>query len=293
MQKNRYGSIVVGVDGSESATRVVRWAAAEAARTGAPLRLVGVFVTAAPAKSGVVLPEGLFEYQRKDVARRLDSAVAVAGSVSAELDVRTEVREGNPAHELRESSRDARLLVLGSRGLSGFARIMAGSVSTALVAHATCPVVVLNDDAEEGDGPVVVGVDGSSTSDSAVAVAFQEASVRGAELVAVHAWADVAMDFVFGYGLAAEDWTAIEAEQHQLIAERLADLRRQYPDVSVRQVVLQDRPVRSLIEHGTGAQLLVVGSRGRGGLRGMLLGSTSRALLHTAPCPLLVARVGT
>jgi nucleotide-binding universal stress UspA family protein len=132
----------------------------------------------------------------------------------------------------------------------------------------------------------VVGVDGSSTSDAAIATAFDEASWRGAELVAVHAWPEWGSDHGHS-GALVDDSGQVEKE---LLAERLAGWQEKYPDVAVRRVLTQGRPVEQLLKHAAGAQLVVVGSRGNGGFSGMLLGSTSQALIRHATCPLLVVR---
>ncbi len=140
-------------------------------------------------------------------------------------------------------------------------------------------------------GPVVVGVDGSPASESALAIAFDEASLRGADLVAVHTWIEFSSDSAYAYAHQfIVDWDVIETRERELLAERLAGWQERYPDVTVRRVVTRDRPVRCLLEHAADAQLLVVGSRGHSGLPGMLLGSTSQALIYHAPCPLLVVR---
>ena len=118
-------------------------------------------------------------------------------------------------------------------------------------------------------------------------VAFEAAAVRGVPLVAVHTWWDILIDPAFGPML---DWAAIESEEHQLLAQRLAGWAGKYPDVEVRRVVAQDRPAHALLKQAADAQLVVVGSRGRGGIAGMLLGSVSHSLLHHSPCPVLVVR---
>jgi nucleotide-binding universal stress UspA family protein len=139
------------------------------------------------------------------------------------------------------------------------------------------------------EGPVVVGVDGSATSDAAVATAFDEASWRGADLVAVHSWLENAADAELLRPGDAE-WARIEQNEAEVLAERMAGWQEKYPDVTVRRVLAQGKPVERLLEYAVGAQLIVVGSRGRGGLTGMLLGSTSGALIYHATCPLLVVR---
>jgi len=137
----------------------------------------------------------------------------------------------------------------------------------------------------------VVGVDGSPTSEAAIAMAFEEASLRNVDLVAVHAWTDFSSDYSYAYAHQfLMDWNRVETEEQELLAQRLAGWQEKYPDVMVHRAVTRDRPVHHLLEHAAQAQLLVVGSRGRGGFSGMLLGSTSQALIYHAPCPLLVVR---
>jgi nucleotide-binding universal stress UspA family protein len=138
---------------------------------------------------------------------------------------------------------------------------------------------------------VVVGVDGSPTSELAVALAFEEASLRNLDLVAVHTWIDFSSEYDYAYARQfVTGWEEIETEEQELLAQRLAGWREKYPDVTVTRVVVPNRPVPNLLEQAAHAQLLVVGSRGRGALSGTLLGSTSQALIYHAPCPLLITR---
>jgi nucleotide-binding universal stress UspA family protein len=173
--------------------------------------------------------------------------------------------------------------------------LVVGSIAVAVATHGHCPVVVVRGDAVGEDAgvadpeplsgrPVVVGVDGSAVSDAAVAFAFEAAASRGVDVVAVHAWMDVAL----GIGGELFEWAEIKAEEHTLLTERLADAQARYPDVPVRRVVTRDRPAHTLLEEAANAQLVVVGSRGRGGFRGLLLGSTSQALIYHSPCPVAV-----
>ena len=137
------------------------------------------------------------------------------------------------------------------------------------------------------EGPVVVGVDGSPTSEAAVGFAYEAAATRGVPLVAVHTWWDLMVDPTFAPLL---DWDALEADEREVLAERLAGWGEKYPDVHVQRLVMHDRPARALLAQAAGAQLVVVGTRGRGGVAGLLLGSVSHALLHHAPCPVAVVR---
>jgi nucleotide-binding universal stress UspA family protein len=130
-----------------------------------------------------------------------------------------------------------------------------------------------------------MGIDGSPASEAATALAFNEASRRGVELVALHAWSDVGVFPMLGM-----DWRESEAKGQEILAERLAGWREQYPDVRVKRLIFCDKPSRWLLEQSAHAQLVIVGNRGRGGFAGMLLGSVSSALVHAATVPVIVVR---
>jgi nucleotide-binding universal stress UspA family protein len=284
--------IVVGVDGSESALTAVRWAAGEASRHRLPLKLVHAFLPPARGYPEIVLTghevRAAFEQQG---LQWVDQAATAAREVAPGVEVETAVAIDRPAAALIAASHDARLVVLGSQGLGGFSGLMVGSVAVAVTAHGKSPVVVVRDEIRR-DGPVVVGVDGSPTSEEAVAFAFAEASLLGAPLTALIAWTDFLVDSAF-HSRFTVDWSQVEEEQLRLLAERLAGWQEKYPDVHVDRVVVHDRPVRALLTAAADARLLVVGSHGMGGFTGMLLGSTSQALVYHAPCPLAVVRPAT
>lgn len=286
--------IVVGVDGSFSATQAVRWAAREAGRRKAPLVLVhACAVVPVPRPPGVALPQSFHEAMLDEGAQWLAAAATAATEAAPGVEVRTELANGFAAEQLVGRSASAELVVLGSRGLGGFSGLVVGSIAVAMATHGHCPVVVVRGDAfaGEADGaeplagrPVVVGVDGSTASDAAVSFAFEAAASRGVAVVAVHTWSDVTLST--GWDVVA--WPEIEVEEHALLTERLADGQARHPDVPVQPVVARDQPANTLLEKAETAQLVVVGSRGRGGFRGLLLGSTSQALIYHSPCPVAV-----
>ncbi|MBP2328793.1 nucleotide-binding universal stress UspA family protein [Kibdelosporangium banguiense] len=281
--------IVVGVDGSTSAEHAVRWAAKQAAGRHVPLRLVHACMVI-EAYTPVTLPVSVSEALAQQGREWLREAALLAKEAAPEVDLSTHLRSGPAAQRLIEESESAGLVVLGSRGLGGFTGLVIGSVAVALSTHGHCPIVVVRGEEDRAEKPVVVGVDGSATSEAAVAFAFEEASRLGVPLVALHAWSDLSLYMKFSlppYGLT---WTEAQDEQRRILDEGLAGWREKYRDVEVRLVVTADRPAHSLLEAARDAQLVVVGSRGRGGLKGMLLGSTSQALLHHAPCAVAVIR---
>ena len=288
--------VVVAVDGSEASKQAVRWAANTANKRGIPLRLASSYTMPQFLYAeGMVPPQELFDDLQAEALEKIDEARAIAHEMAPDIKIGHTIAEGSPIDMLLEMSKSVTMIVMGSRGLGGLSGMVMGSVSGAVVSHAQCPVVVVREDSSVNEdnkyGPVVVGVDGSEVSQRATEVAFAEASARGAELIAVHTWMDMQVQAsLAGLAAAQQQWDEVEREQTELLIERIRPLAEQYPDVPVKKVITRDRPVRALAETSEGAQLLVVGSHGRGGFKGMLLGSTSRALLQSAPCPMMVVR---
>lgn len=282
--------VVVGVDGSTSALDAVRVAAREAAARHRPLRVVHAFiwplygmplgpVPGAPPDAGL----------RQQAERYVADAVTEAGKIAPEVTVTGKVVDGAPTPVLRRESRDAALLVLGHRGLGGFAELLIGSVAVQVSARADCPVLVVKGEAR-ADGPVLVGVDGSALSTEALGFAFEEAALRHTALVAVHAWL-VPVPVGPGDMLPlVYDVDALAAEEGRMLAEAVAGWSERYPDVPVRHRVAHGAASRVLVEESAAAQLTVVGAHGRGALAGALLGSVSHAVLHHSHSPLAIVR---
>lgn len=289
-------TVVVAVDGSPAANAAVAWAANTALKRGIDLKLVTSYTLPTFLYAeGMIPPQELFDELQQECQEKIDAAREIALGVAPDIAIGHLIAEGSPIDMLLDLSQTATMVVMGSRGLGGLSGMVMGSVSAAVVSHADCPVVVVREDSgvtvENKYGPVVVGVDGSEVSDKAVEMAFAEADARGAELIAVHTWMDMTVQASLG-GVTAgvQDWQQVEDQQQEILGERLAGFTSRYPDVTVTRVVTRDRPVRALTDYSKGAQLLVVGSHGRGGFKGMLLGSTSRALLQSASCPMMVVR---
>jgi nucleotide-binding universal stress UspA family protein len=288
-------TIIVGVDGSTGSQQAVRWAAEMAAQRTLGLHIVHALrVAELYYGGGPAGGEGLFEVMREDGERIIRDAVALARSVDKSLTITTDMPTEPPVPLLIERSLDARMVVVGSTGKGGFAGMLVGGTAAAVASHAHSPVAVirgrLGSTVLPEEGPVIVGIDGSPTSERAIAAAFEEASLRRVPLIAVHAWADVTYDSLYGTSRSPVQWEPIEEGEQLLLAQRMAGWQEKYPDVEVRRELVRDRPRQILLDWSAKAQLVVVGSRGRGGFRGMLLGSTSQALVHHAQCPVLVVR---
>lgn len=293
--------IVVGIDGSPSATGAAVWAAGEAAVRHTSVHLVYAYEWAADEGPGRVALRANTRYRdvfllyAQDCMRETTARVreAVPG-----VELTSELVVGRPVQVLTEQSARASMLVLGTRGLGGVGGLLLGSVAVGLVSHAKCPVVVVRGDEREpgedgaaatanADAPVVVGIDGSPMSEAALGYAYEEASAHGAPLVAVHAWHLSTEDSRL---VPYIDLDMVAEEEERLLAEQTAGWAEKYPDVALRRVVVRGRPGHVLRDHSAGARLLVVGARGRGGVTGLLLGSTSQALIHRADCPVAVVR---
>lgn len=284
--------VIVGVDGSPASNVAVEWAAHDAARRGVALKLLHVMtpptVVAFPE---VPIPPGYLDWQEDEGRKILEKARAVVADAAgdASLEVTTDMVIGPTVPTLAEESAAAQMIVVGCRGQGALARTLLGSVSTGLVHQAHCPVAIVRDEdpsmQQPSHAPVVVGVDGSPASEHALEIAFEQASFRGVDLVAVHAWSDTGV-----FEFPGADWVTRQEMGEQTLSERLSGWQERYPDVLVRRVVVADQPAQQLIEQSESAQLLVVGSHGRGGLTGMLLGSVSTSVVHSARVSMIVAR---
>lgn len=286
--------IVVGTDGSPASDRAMTWALEESAHRGVPLRIVhafdlppyGVYLTAEGATGGSF---------RDEAQQLLDQARERAHTAAPEQTVTTQLHLGTPAGALIAESREAGMVVVGARGRGGFSELLTGSVAMQTATHAHCPAVIVPEPQRSpGDadaaGTAVVGVDGSPASMDALRFAFESASARGLGLTAMTVWHIPAMATGHVIPPAPADPTAIAEHARQVLADSLGGWTEKYPDVDVTQSAVEGHAARELARAAQGAELLVVGSRGRGGFQGLLLGSVSRALVHHTPCPLAVVR---
>ncbi|MEU8901392.1 universal stress protein [Nocardia sp. NPDC048505] len=282
-------SVVVGVDGSPAGNLAARWAAEVAARRNRELLLVrGLNLDAlyGPPKTR---PRWLREAVYDMAEQAMAEATAHARKVDPELRIRHEIEPGDPVELLIEHSRSAYLVVLGGpEDRLGLGRL--GSVLLSVASRAQGPVAVVRGgrNGPTVDGPVVVGVDGSPVSEAATAVAFDVAASRNAALVAVHCWSDPFAGKFARLLQSADEAIDSGAQARALLSERLAGWREEYPRVTVEPELSENAPQDELLSRSESAQLIVVGSRGRGGFARLLLGSTSSSLLDRAQCPIVV-----
>ncbi|MDV3133727.1 universal stress protein [Mycobacterium sp. 29Ha] len=285
--------ILVGVDGSPPSKVAVDWAAREASMRGVPLSIIHVIQSPAVRMwPEVPMPREVVARMERDGQEMLSDARRTAEEATAEtrqIHIETETIAGGVLPTLIDLSKDAEMIVVGCRGTGPINRRLLGSVSRGLIQHAHAPVAVIHDEvpmtAFPAAAPVLVGIDGSPVSEAATAVAFEEASLRRVDLIALHVWSDFAL-----FDVPETELAAVHRRADETLSERLAGWQERYPDVHVRPVVALNRPVHQLLERSEAAQLTVVGSHGRGGFAGMLLGSVSLAVAESARMPVLVVR---
>jgi Universal stress protein UspA and related nucleotide-binding proteins len=289
---NEQRTIAIGVDGSAGSQNAVRWGLALAERRGAPVRLIRALEPSMhDLRVGNANAVGVLgDYF--DVARdQLESTYEQARTGHPDLQITAELVDDGASGALIEESRGADTMVIGAHGVRGFSNLVAGSTTMNIATHAHCTVVALpNDEAQAFDGKgIVVGVDGSEISETAIAYAFREAAEIGESLTAVHAWTDPLTPMALGTAIPAlYDYDVYSRDQEILLAESLAGWAERYPDVTVCRRVVHEHPVHALATAAREGKLLVVGCRGRGALRSMLLGSVSHGVLHLASCPVAV-----
>ncbi|MEU6558501.1 universal stress protein [Nocardia nova] len=282
--------IVVAADGSPTSLHAVAWAARDAALSGCRLEIVHSIAIPASFGPGLAAGTAQPDWLRTDGEQILTEASAVAREIGGpDLAIDAELGLELIIGDLLVRSERARRIVAGSRGRGAVQRTVLGSVSSALVQHAHCPVVIVKSgsaaDPVAERRPVLVGVDGTDNSTPAIEAAFDQAHRRGVELVALHSWSDTT-----GLDISMFGWDTIVTAEHDMLAERLKPWRTRYPELPVTLQVVRDDPARSLLAESDSAQLVVVGNRGRGGFTGLLLGSTSAALLSAVECPIMVVR---
>jgi nucleotide-binding universal stress UspA family protein len=279
--------VVVGVDGSEESLRAVEWAAREARRHSAPLRIVSAPALVPRMHSPSTPPGEIACALRGIAARALDAAITRAEEVAPGLPLTTELLSGPPALAVADSGAGASMLVVGARGAGGFAAMVLGSVSRYVASHAPGPVVVVRQESMAVHREIAVGIRDPQDTGAPLAFAFDEAALRQADLVAVHTWSPSAPDRPAG-----KDLDRISAEAAGDLAAALQEWSEKYPDVRVRQDVIHGHPARVLASYSARADLVVLGRHGHPGGVGPGIGSVQHAVLDHAHGPVAIIPSG-
>ncbi|MFC6084320.1 universal stress protein [Sphaerisporangium aureirubrum] len=263
--------IVTGVDGSEAGVAAARWSARSAAQRGSALRVVHVMPAWAcdPDESGPYA--GVARWMRAGAQAVLDEAVTAVREEAPGAVVSSGRLPGDPRGALIAAAADAELLVVGNHGIGGFRGALLGSVALGVAGRAACPVAVVRDQAVPPRPELVLGVDDADIGAAPIEFAFAEAARTGAALIVVHATTN-----------------DVPAGSPHTAARAVAAARVRHPAVKVAELDVPGHPVDVLLDAASGAECLVVGSRGVGGLTGLLLGSVSHGVLHHAGCPVVV-----
>jgi len=292
MTKHETAAVVVGVDGSEPSVAALDWAIAEAVDRQARLRVVHSYTWPMYREEFDALPHGPEEGGLRTAAVEiLAKAVRRVRETAPELPVDAVLHTGPASRRLLAEAASADLLVVGSRGLGGFAGLLLGSVSGQVATHAPCPVVVVRSAADGGswrEGQVVVGIEDIDASAEIVEFAMDEAARLRTGLVVVHCLPPAVTATAMPGPVVLFDDTGLLESEELRFADAVARWADKRPELRVISQFARIPPAWMLVEASAGARLVVVGSRGRGGFAGLLLGSVSRQLLHHAACPVAV-----
>jgi nucleotide-binding universal stress UspA family protein len=280
--------IVVGVDGSLDSDLAVRWAVRAAAGTLRPLR----FVHSEPRMLVDPLPPEV-ESRQASARRLLDDSAALARRMRPELTVSTQLRQGlglTPAAAMTEAGAEAALLVVGARGHGAVSGLVIGSISQHAARHAACPVVAVRAQSDPGADRIVVGVDLADGGSEPLGLAFELADAFGAPISVVHAWHYVSMAGPTSGLPLPGSLVSAQTDDQSALDQLIEPWRSKFPEVAVDAQAVPGSASGVLNDASQHAALVVVGSRGRGALTGILLGSVSQSVLHHAGCPVVVAR---
>lgn len=279
--------VIVGVDGSAASLSAAEYAVDEATLRKAPLLILYGHLRRSPVS---LWRRKRDPYVIRGIRRLLDAVAERARIRGPNIDIVADVLVEEPGAALVARSGHAQLVVVGHSGRGGAAL---GSVAAHVAAHAGCPVIVhrpiTGETRPARRGLVIVGVDGSAVSTAALRFALDEAALRGAQLEVVQVWTHPPGAEPAGVHPDAYDYAEAKAEAERMLAELLAGTLTEYPEVAVTRTVIHSLDAAHvLVDQSRRAQLIVVGSRGRGGVARLLLGSVSQALINDAGCPVAV-----
>ena len=291
--KSMTNEIVIGIDGSDESKVALGWGADEAMTRGVAAIAVNAWrFPTAGYFGGLTLPD---PHESEGYAKRMvDDFVSAERVRRPGLVISGQTCEGHPVRNLIDLSADASLVVVGARGSGGFIHAVLGSVSSALLLHSHCPVAIVrsSDDSSSraSTGTIVVGVDDSDHAGEALDWAIGEARARGARLRIVGVWT---YPLVYGGpegAIPPMGFQDMSGEMETMLKALVAERSEAVGDLDVTTVVHEGACAPILLDEAERADLLVVGSRGRGGFKGLLLGSVSRHCAYHSPCPVIIVR---
>ena len=282
--------IVAGTDGSEQSLRAVEWAAREAVLRGLPLRIVSAaaLLPRMIERHGGSGVDTVTDVLTSDRDQALAAAAQRASAIAPDLLLDTDSLTGAPATAVTEAGSGASMLVVGSRGGGAFTALVLGSVSQYVSAHASCPVVVVREETTAEARQVGVGIGDAANAAAALAFAFEEASLRKASLIAVHAWDTPGGEVARArYALATPGARAAEEEAAAQLETLLADWQGKYPDVAVSHDFVHGHPGRALVGLSARADLVVLGRHAAHSDRLPGPGAVRHAVLNHAHGPVV------
>ncbi|WP_018156768.1 universal stress protein [Demetria terragena] len=285
------GAIVAAIDGQDHDAHVVAWAADEAVRQGRPLHIQEVIDLGISLMAGEgYLPMSALPADSVDGEHSaLRAATEIAAARAPDVPVTIASTPGSVTGVLVALSGHAHTMVLGGGGAPGAPFI--GSTALSVAAHAKCPTVVIPDVAPSPTGTVVVGVDGSAASRAAAAYAVAFAEKTHSTVRCLISWSVEVVDGAVVTQPDTPEWRVVEERHRAVVEDTLAQVRTRHPAVEIDTVIYRGAASSLLVHEAREAQLLVIGSRGRGGFLGMLLGSTTKRVLKEATCPVAVVRI--
>lgn len=286
------GALIVGIAGGPLDDTCLAWAAGAATRTRRPLHLLHAFdvVTTFSALEPAMISAAALS-ESTDEVTLVEAVLEQARREWPELSITGSEPIGRPERLLIEASETAYVLVVGAPERRGLERLL-GRSSLAVAMHAACPVVIVPEGTRpDPEGPVVAAVDGSEHSRRALERAFWVARTRGERLVAVTSWYTEVVDGVVVTTPGTDAWNVVEARHRGMVQVMVDKFAHDYPDVEVEIRVMRGPAAQVITDLSDEAGILVLGSRGRGGFRGMLLGSVTQRVIETATCPVIVVRV--
>jgi nucleotide-binding universal stress UspA family protein len=268
--------VIAGADGSQESLRAVEWAAREAVLRATSLRIVAVPGLPPRMAATQATPGTVSDVVEKSTSQALAAAAEQAAAQQPGLAIDTELIAGAPTEVLVRAGQDASMLVLGSRGDGGFSALVLGSVSRYVATHAPVPVVVVREETRSGPPEIVVGVRDPAQSAAALGFGFEEAALRQAGLLAVHAWSS-----------AVPGRTEAPAEETSRLESAVAAWREKFPEVEARWEVAHAHPGRALADSSARAELVVLGRHALGGPHTLGVRSVTHAVLGHAHGPVV------